>query len=94
MFEKNKCNSNESRTDRTTPVDKYPDGVSPYGCYDMVGNVWEWCASWYSEEKTYRVRRGGSWVVRELNQRIWNRNWEIASLQSRSIGFRLAQDLD
>jgi formylglycine-generating enzyme required for sulfatase activity len=94
MFEKNKCNSHESCTGRTTPVDKYPSGVSPYGCYDMVGNVWEWCASWYGEEKTYRVRRGGSWVLRELNLRIWNRNWEVPSLQSRSIGFRLAHDID
>ncbi len=22
-------------------------GMSPYGCYDMTGNIWQWCADWY-----------------------------------------------
>ncbi len=31
----------------TTSVDSYPDGKSPYGVYNMTGNVWEWTDSWY-----------------------------------------------
>jgi formylglycine-generating enzyme required for sulfatase activity len=32
---------------RTTPVGLYPDGVSPYGCHDMAGNVNNWTSDWY-----------------------------------------------
>ena len=28
-------------------VGHYEDGKSPYGAYDMIGNVWEWTDSWY-----------------------------------------------
>ena len=40
-FYKNKCNSSESKFNRTSPVSNYPEGVSPYGCYDMAGSVSE-----------------------------------------------------
>jgi len=41
-FDENKCNTHFSGIGTTTPVDRYPQGISPYGCYDMAGNVWEW----------------------------------------------------
>jgi formylglycine-generating enzyme required for sulfatase activity len=28
-------------------VGRYEAGKSPYGAYDMIGNVWEWTDSWY-----------------------------------------------
>jgi formylglycine-generating enzyme required for sulfatase activity len=33
----------------TRPVGSYPDGISPYGVLDMIGNVREWVADFYSE---------------------------------------------
>lgn len=33
---------------QTTPIDAYPQGQSAYGCYDLLGNVWEWTASWFT----------------------------------------------
>lgn len=36
-------------------------GISPYGCTDMAGNAWQWCADLYDANKTTRNVRGGSW---------------------------------
>jgi formylglycine-generating enzyme required for sulfatase activity/energy-coupling factor transporter ATP-binding protein EcfA2 len=44
QWDGNRCNVSGRGT---TPVDRYPNGVSPYGCYDMAGNVYEWCRSLY-----------------------------------------------
>jgi formylglycine-generating enzyme required for sulfatase activity len=62
----------------TTPVGSYESGKSPYGMYDMAGNVLELVSDWFSETYyqnspssnplgpdtgQYRVLRGGSWNV-------------------------------
>jgi len=42
LWDAKRCNTKESRSVMTTPVDVYPLGASPYGVLDVVGNVWEW----------------------------------------------------
>ena len=74
-WDKTKGNSADSGLKATTPVGSYPGGASPYGCLDMAGNVWQWCADWYGPYDAaatenpagpatggFRVLRGGSWV--------------------------------
>ena len=92
-FDKTKCNSKESGIEATTPVTKYPQGVSPFGCSDMAGNVWEWCASWYDQSPGQRVIRGGSWYNFPVLLR--SSNWGKYTTVNRfnNLGFRLAQDI-
>jgi len=46
----------------TSAVGRYPDGISPYGALDMIGNVREWVTDFYSEyyygESTERNPQG------------------------------------
>ena len=44
---------------QTAPVGSYPAGVSPYGCQDMAGNVFEWCQDWYGSSYYSQVPGGG-----------------------------------
>ncbi len=92
-FDKSTGNSKESRIGHTTPVNQYPNGMSPYGCYDMAGNVWEWCSSWHDESLRQRVIRGGSWYNFPVYLRASDRNWFNTDTRYNYIGFRLVQDI-
>ena len=75
----------------TMEVGTYESNVSPYGVYDMAGNVMEWVADWYAPEYYWtspisdplgppsgeeRVFRGGSWMSSEHDVRSVSRDWD------------------
>lgn len=89
------------------PVGSYEQSRSPYGVYDMAGNVWEWVADWYqpypgtdyqSEEfgETNKVIRGGGGGVGHYSLshffRSAARAYAKPDTQSGDVGFRCAKD--
>jgi formylglycine-generating enzyme len=84
----------------TTPVGFYNgqtygeyatlNSPSPYGLYDMAGNVWQWAADIF-EGTHYRSLRGGSKADYEYNLRVWTRNSAGPDYASPNVGFRCAR---
>jgi formylglycine-generating enzyme required for sulfatase activity len=92
----------------TRAVGSYPAGASPYGIYDLAGNVWEWVADWYDENYyavspyynpsgpssgSSRVLRGGSWSLNENLVRASSRDGIAPDGRIDIIGFRCARSL-
>lgn len=66
-----------------------------WGLYDMLGNVWEWCADLYDPEVygEYRVFRGGGWSDPERGCLASNRRKSHPTYKIDDLGFRLARSI-
>jgi len=82
----------------TAPVDAYPHGVSPYGLFNMAGNVLEWCADIWPDNPGMRQYRGGDFMAGE--PRLLRCSWqggtwaEVGHVYWGTIGFRVVMDLE
>jgi formylglycine-generating enzyme required for sulfatase activity len=86
---------------RTTPVGFYNgntyngyvtlNSVSPYGLYDMAGNVWQWTGD-VNEGQHYRYMRGGSKDTYDMDLRVWVRNNATPTYFSPGVGFRCVRN--
>ncbi len=89
-------------------VDKYENAVSPYGVYQLSGNVAEWTADWYDpnyykkapdrnpkgpDKGTQRAFRGGGWIDSTPSVRPAQRNGTEPNTKMNWLGFRCARDM-
>jgi formylglycine-generating enzyme required for sulfatase activity len=105
-FEPTYCNTLEGGVGHTTSVNRYPQGASEFGVYDMAGNVEEWTSDFYEPYPggitivddlaaslgKYRVLRGGSFARGGDLARCARRHGPHPGLAYRYRGFRVATE--
>jgi formylglycine-generating enzyme required for sulfatase activity len=72
-----------------TNTGAFEEGRSPYGLYDMAGNVAEWTESSDGDVKVYR---GGSWASAPEGVRVTSRGIIAPAHRLPDLGFRCAMD--
>jgi formylglycine-generating enzyme required for sulfatase activity len=109
-WDESRCRNRKTRTyEATTSVWSHPDGCSPFGLYQMSGNVWEWCANVYDAESYIRYKegifkdpesgefrplRGGCWYSENpVSFRCAFRFFDYPNVHDARYGFRVAKSV-
>jgi len=100
-FDKNLSNTAESGIGKTTPVTQYPNGASPFGVIDMVGNVWKWCLTEHDTGSNKieigmdnkHILRGGSWFYMQNKAKVSVSNG-YSNNYANDIGFCITCQVD
>jgi len=99
------ANYGDSKINDTVAVGSYASGKSPYGIYDLAGNVWEWVNDWYDVYpggnasasadfgQKLRVLRGGGWSDPGNTIRSAYRGQLDPTHSFGNIGFRCAHSV-
>jgi formylglycine-generating enzyme required for sulfatase activity/energy-coupling factor transporter ATP-binding protein EcfA2/SAM-dependent methyltransferase len=100
-FDKNKCNTDEAKIGKTSPVGIFIKGNTPEGVADLTGNVWEWTKTDYDTKKPCEdfesgafgpVLRGGSWNLNLEDARCAFRVDYFPNFRNYiALGFRLSR---
>ncbi len=103
-----RCNLLESHHWGCTEIGAYPDGASPAGCQQMIGDVWEWTSSEFTgypgfksgfdeyNDKWFtnqKVLRGGSFATPKISIRASYRNFFRLDERWQFSGFRCASNI-
>lgn len=106
QFDHAKCNTKESGIGKTSTIDRFPKGISPEGCYDLAGNVWEWTRTIYNTQETANdfkpdidyiyapTPKGGSWLNDAENARCDSRGRLQPHERCTNLGFRCVRNYE
>lgn len=100
-FDAKKLNIGTNKKNSLVPVDRFSEGISIFGVFNMAGNAAEWTNTTFDpypgstiKPRTEKVVRGGSYEDKAIFSIVSSRGIAAPSTAIKNIGFRCAKDLE